>query len=73
MYKQVKKLDKINDFQLFCLENYRSSKGLTGLAALDDFKHTGVFDFLSSGFEVLHTLGRSYINSIITDYIERRK
>ena len=73
MYKQVRKLNKINDFQLFCLESYRSSKGMTGLAALDDFKRAEVFDFLSSGFEVLHTQGRAYIISIITDYIERRK
>jgi hypothetical protein len=73
MFKQVKKLDKINDFQLFCLESYRSSKEMTGLAALEDFKRAGVFEFLSSGFEVLHTQGRSYIISIITDYIQRRQ
>lgn len=73
MFKPVKKLDKINNFQLFCIESYRSSKDITGLAALEDFRRAGVFGFLSSGYEVLHSQGRNYIISIITDYIERRK
>jgi hypothetical protein len=73
MYKQIKKLDKIQYFQLFCLESYRSSKGITGIAALSDFKRAGVFDFLSSGYEILHSTGKNYLNSLITDYIEHRK
>jgi len=73
MYKPTKKLDKIQYFQLFCLESYRSSKGITGIAALRDFKRAGVFDFLSSGYEVLHSTGKNYLNSLIIDYIERQK
>jgi hypothetical protein len=73
MYKQAKSMNKIQYFQLFCLESYRSSKGITGLDALSDFKRARVFDFLSSGYEVLHTQGRNYLTALITDYIERRK
>jgi hypothetical protein len=73
MYKQIKKLDQIQQFQLFCLESYRNSKGITGMDALHDFMHTGVFGFLSSGYEVLHSMGKKYLTSLITDYIKHRK
>jgi hypothetical protein len=72
MYKQVKKLDRVQHFQLFCLESYRSSKGITGLDALTDFKRANVFDFLASGYEVLHSRGRNYLIKVINDFIERR-
>ncbi|MDO9581139.1 MAG: DUF3791 domain-containing protein [Bacteroidales bacterium] len=66
-------MDKIQHFQLFCLEGYRNSQGISGLSALHDFKRAEVFSFLSSGYEVLHSMGRNYLNSLITDYIKRRK
>ena len=66
-------LNKIQHFQLFCLESYRNSKDVTGMTALNDFKRARVFDFLSSDYEVLHSMGRNYLNSLITDYIKRRK
>jgi hypothetical protein len=73
MYRKNKQLDKIQYFQLFCLESYRSSKGITGMEALQEFRQAGVFDFLSSGFDVLHGTGRKYLNSVVTDFIARRK
>lgn len=73
MYKQINKLDQIQQFQLFCLESYRNSKGITGMDALQDFKQTGVFGFLSSGYEILHSKGKKYLTSLIIDYIKRRK
>jgi len=73
MYKQIKKLDQIQQFQLFCLESYRNSKGISGMDALRDFKRTGVFGFLSTGYEVLHSQGKKYLTSAITDYIKHRK
>jgi hypothetical protein len=73
MYKQIKQLDKIQHFQLFCLESYRNSQDVTGMAALNDFKRAGVFDFLSSDYEVLHSMGGNYLNALITDYIKRHQ
>lgn len=73
MFKQIKKLDQIQHFQLFCLESYRNSEGITGIDALSDFRRAEVFRFLSSGYEVLHSMGKNYLTSLITDYIKRRK
>jgi hypothetical protein len=67
------KLNKIQQFELFCLENYKMAKGITGKCALRDFKQYHVFNFLSSGFDVLHTQGKNYIVSEINDFIEQRK
>jgi len=67
------KLNKVQQFELFCLESYKIAKGITGRMALNDFKRYQVFNFLSSGYDVLHTQGKSYIIDEINDYIERRK
>ena len=67
------KLNKIQQFQLFCLENYKSFKEITGKAALLEFNCFGVFDYLSNGYEVLHTQSRNYIIAEIIDFIDERK
>lgn len=72
MYKRPEKLNPVQAFQLFCLENYRSAKGISGTKALADFRKAGVFNFLASGFEVLHTQGKNYLISEITEFINRR-
>ncbi len=72
MYKPTDKLTPIQSFQLFCLESYRSAKGISGLKALRDFKRARVFDLLASGFEVLHTQSKNYLIAEITEYINRR-
>lgn len=65
-------LDKIQQFQLFCLENYKFTKGISGKAALKDFKQYQVFKFLSLGYDVLHTQSKNYIVAEINDFILRR-
>lgn len=72
MYKQPNKLKPVQEFQLFCLESYRSAKGISGTMALDDFRKADVFSFLASGFEVLHTQSKNYLISEITEFINRR-
>jgi len=67
------KLNKVQQFELICLENYRMSKGITGKTALNDFKQYHVFNYLSTGFDVLHTQSEKYIIAEISDYIARRK
>ena len=69
----MNRLDRIQQFQLFCLECYRSEKHISGLSALSDFKKYNVFDYLASGFEVLHTQGKNYLIADINDYIMLRK
>jgi hypothetical protein len=72
MYKKPKKLEPMQSFQLFCLESYRSAKGISGIKALNDFKRAKVFDLLASGFDVLHTQSKNYLIAEITEYINRR-
>ena len=66
-------LNKIQHFQLFCLESYRSSLGITGNMALTEFKRANVFDYLASGYEVLHTQGKNYLIADIKEFIDHRK
>lgn len=72
MYNRPDKLKPVQAFQLFCLESYRSAKGISGTKALADFRKAGVFNFLASGFEVLHTQSKNYLISEIIEFINRR-
>jgi len=66
-------MDKLLDFKVFCLENYKTVHNLTGKAALDIFNNYGVFDYISSCYDVLHSNGRLYIISDIDEYISNAK
>jgi len=67
------RLNNITKFQLFCLENYKTTKGIRGRKAFEEFKNYGVFDFISNNYEVLHTQGQNYITSEINHYINNRR
>ncbi|MDR1973322.1 MAG: DUF3791 domain-containing protein [Bacteroidales bacterium] len=69
----MKNTDDINKFLVFCIESYKSALGLSGIDTLADFKDYGVFDYLSDGYEVLHTQGKEYIVADIKDFIKCRK
>jgi len=64
---------KINKFIIFCLEHYRYFKQITALQALVLFRQTGVFQYLSEGYDLLHTQGKAYIISDIDDFINNHK
>ncbi len=66
-------LNKIQHFQIFCLESYRSSLGITGNVALNEFKRANVFDYLATGYDVLHTQGKNYLIADIKEFIDHRK
>ncbi|MGL4944281.1 MAG: DUF3791 domain-containing protein [Thermoguttaceae bacterium] len=61
------------DFELFCLEQYRAKKNLNGLQALTIFETHDIFDFLEQSYEVLHTQGMGYILQEIEDIITADK
>jgi hypothetical protein len=63
----------INDFIIYCLESYKSVLRISGIQALADFKDYGVLNYLSDGYEVLHTQGKDYIVADIKDFIDHRK
>ena len=66
-------MDKLLAFKVFCLESYKAEKRLTGKTALDVFLKHGVFDYITSCYDVLHSNGRLYIVSDIDDYIAHRE
>ncbi len=66
-------MTKKEQFILFCFESFRAYKQLKGSDALAVFKKHNVFDYLNSGFEVLHTQGQNFLMNDINEYIQQRQ
>lgn len=56
-------------FEVFCVELYRTAKGLSGREVADLFDRHGVFDFIENCGDVLHCQGESNTVADIDDYI----
>ena len=69
MHKQ----NEIQQFQLFCLESYRTNNNMSGIKALNEFREFKVLDYLAAGYDVLHTQSENYILADINDFLKRRK
>lgn len=65
-------MSKEMEFTVFCLENYKLHKSITGKQALELFIRYGVFDYLHEFYDVLHTTGHHYINNDIDIYLKSR-
>lgn len=59
-------------FTVFCLENYKAYRNLSGRQVVDVFEDYGVFDYISEFYDVLHTTGYNYINNDIDKYLKSR-
>ena len=59
-------------FTVFCLENYKIHRSLTGRQTAELFQRYGVFDYLREFYDVLHTTGYQYINHDIDSFLETR-
>lgn len=68
----MKKLNKVQQFQLFCLESYRTQHEISGMNALNQFKQFKVLDYLASAYDVLHTQGKNYILADINEYLNHQ-
>lgn len=66
-------MSKEGDFLIYCIESYKSSKGLTGRQVSKLFSKYGVWDYIYSCFESLHTTGANYVIEDIDLYIETRQ
>ncbi len=60
------------NFAIFCLENYKAYKKLTGKQAVALFNKYGVFDYITEFYDVLHTTGYNYINNDIDLFLSSR-
>jgi len=65
-------MSKEMKFTVFCLENYKVHRNLTGKEAVQLFDSYGVFDYLRDGYDVLHTTGYQYMNNDIDMYLDAR-
>lgn len=59
-------------FAVFCLENYKAHRNLTGREVFALFEKYGVFDYIREFYDVLHTTGHCYINNDIDIYLKSR-
>lgn len=57
-------------FTVFCLENYKVHRHLSGQEVWKLFDRYGVFVYLREFYDVLHTTGYQYINHDIDIYLE---
>ena len=60
-------------FKVFCLERYKSKHHLKGNEAIQLFKEYGVLEYLTSFYDVLHSLGELYIVADIDEFIATRQ
>lgn len=64
---------KINEFIIFCLEEYKTEHNIEGREAYEVFEKYGIFDYLEKVYDGLHTQGSPYILNEIEEAIKARK
>lgn len=63
--------DKL-DFLVYCIENYKNTKGLKGKETIELFNKYRIIDYINASYEALHTTGKEYIIDDIDIYINGR-
>ena len=66
-------MSRQGDFMVYCTEQYKSAKKLSGKQVSELFSRYQVWDYIYSCFEALHTTGANYIVDDIDLYIETRQ
>lgn len=69
----MKNSEKILEFLSFCVEMYAVKYQMSGRDVLEKFDAHQTLEFLQSGYEALHTLGRDQILWEIDDYLSQRE
>ena len=64
---------KQGNFMIYCTEQYKLAKKLTGKQVAELFSRYQVWDYIYSCFEALHTTGVNYIVEDIDAYIKDSK
>ena len=58
------------NFVVFCAEQYKMARNMTGRDLAELFTRYGIWDYLYSCFEALHTTGTKYIINDIDQYVQ---
>ena len=66
-------MSKQGVFMIFCTEQYKAAKQLTGKQVSELFTRCQVWDYICSCFEALHTTGTNSIIEDIDSYISARQ
>lgn len=66
-------MSKQGNFMIYCTEQYKLAKKLTGKQVAELFSRYQVWDYIYSCFEALHTTGVNYIVEDIDAYIKDSK
>lgn len=64
--------DKITYFIAFCIEQYKTAKGMNGEDVSKLFFDKGVVQYLSDNYEVLHTQGHRWLIQDIDEFLTTR-
>lgn len=65
-------MSKETEFLIFCMENYKVYRALTGRQVLQLFTQYDVMQYIREFYDVLHTTGAQYINHDIDQYLAVR-
>lgn len=60
-------------FISFCIEQYKTAKGMTGEEAMHVLSRYKVLEYLNEFYDVLHTQGWQWILADIDEFISNRK
>lgn len=66
-------MSKEGNFLIFCIEQYKSAKNLSGKQVMNLFRKYRISEYIVSCFEALHTTSINYIIDDIDLYIEARQ
>jgi len=66
-------MSRTMEFKIFCLESYKQAHKLDGRDAMNIFKNYGVFDYITSFYDILHSTGKQYIVEDIDIYLSARE
>jgi len=60
------------EFKVFCLEVYKQANNINGASAASLFRKYGVFDYISSFYDILHSTGSQYIVKDISKFLDAK-
>ncbi len=63
------KEDSIPHFLSFCIEEFKTMKGISGEEAMKILDSTGTLDYLERNYEVLHTQSPDWIREELDEYV----
>jgi len=63
---------KHTDFIIYCIEEYRNAKKLTGRQVITIFNKYHVYDFIEKSYDALHTYSGDEIAWNISEYVRHR-